>query len=272
MDRLSFLVIVGPVRTETKTVPKLFARNRPALSSPAMAKRRRVSGVLVALAMALPHAAPAQDNTTFDVTLGPLTVARITVAQRETGNSYAVGANIRATGLASAFARVDFRMNAEGVFGSPTLHAVSYRETVDTGQRESAVDMVWRAGTPVIRSQQPGTDTPVPPDRARGAVDPLTALYRLARARPEGELCNWRASIYDGARLASVVVGPPTRSGDAILCNATHRRLEGFPADDLARHPAFNFTATFRPVGTLWHLTEVTSPTIYGTVHIIRRN
>ncbi|AHM04150.1 hypothetical protein roselon_01784 [Roseibacterium elongatum DSM 19469] len=250
----------------------MFARIRPFLSSPVRRVRRCVLAGLAGLVIAMAPQAKAQDNFAFDVIYGPLTVARIAVAHRESGNAYAVGANIRATGLAAAFARVNFRLNAEGVFGSPRLSALSYRETVDTGQRQSAVDMIWRGGTPVVRSQQAGTATPVPPSRAQGSVDPLTAMYRLARARPENQLCNWSASIYDGARLASVTVGSPRRSGDVITCNATHRRLEGFPADDLARHPHFNFTATFEPVGDLWHLTEVASPTIYGTVRIVRRN
>ncbi|MBY6202206.1 DUF3108 domain-containing protein [Maritalea mobilis] len=258
---------------------KLFARIRPALSRPTAPLRRigRATGALVLAGLVLPASASAQDqeNFAFDITYGPLTVARISVASREGGNSYAVAADIRATGLAAAFARVNFTMNAQGYFGSPSLHATSYRETVDTGQRQSSVDMVWQSGTPVIRSQVAGTGsaTPVPPSRGRGAVDPLTAMYRLARARPEGELCNWSASIYDGARLAAVALGPPSRQGDMITCNATHRRLEGFPADDLGRFPAFNFTATFRPAGDgLWHLTEVASATIYGTVRMERRN
>lgn len=248
-------------------MPTLFARNRPTLSSP-LARM-----LMVALVLGLPQAGAAQDRYAFDVVYGPLNVARISVASRETGGSYAVGVDIRATGLAAAFARIDFRMNAEGYFGSPTLNVASYRETIDTGQRESTVDMVWQGGRPVIRSQEAGTVTPVPPSRVRsGAVDPLTAMYRLARARPEEELCGWSASIYDGARLASVTVGPPSRQEDVITCQATHRRLEGFPADDLARFPAFNFTATFRPVGDLWQLTEVATGTIYGTVRILRRN
>lgn len=249
----------------------LFARNRVPLSR-AWGARLLIAAMLLAAFWYPSGQARAQESFAFDVMFGPIAVARVSGAARETSESYAVGAAIRATRLASAFARVDFLLNAEGVFGSPELVATAYREQIDTGERQSSVDMVWRGDVPVIRRGEPGTSNPVPPSRARGAIDPLSAMYRLARPRPEAELCGWSVPVYDGARYSEVRVGSPRAEGDEITCEAVLERLEGFPPEDLAENPRFTFTARFEPQGDLWALTEVSTATIYGTVRILRRD
>jgi hypothetical protein len=57
---------------------------------------------------------PAQEQTRFDVVFRGLHVAEVTLVAEERGGTYALAGQVQSTGLARLFARVRFRMQAEG--------------------------------------------------------------------------------------------------------------------------------------------------------------
>jgi hypothetical protein len=213
----------------------------------------------------------------YTVSFRGLGVAEITGAARETDDAYAAAVQIRSTGLAAAFARVRFDMQVEGFRAGDALSPYHYRDAVDTGQRQGAVELLWPAGEgPVLLSDRPEVEPgvrPVPVGEASGAQDRLTILWRLTRPQPDGALCDWQATLFDGARLAALSVGPPRFDGDSASCSGAYTRLAGFPAAELAEAPRFPFDVTYGrgPTG-LWELTEASAASIYGRVRIFTKD
>lgn len=229
---------------------------------------------LLALALAAVAAVPghAQDQTRFDVLFRGLPVAQITVAARDDGASYAVAGRVRSTGIAAVFARVRFDMQAEGRWGSATPLPRRYAEDVDTGRRVSAVELGFAGGMPQVLRQAPAPDQhAVPAAEAAGTVDPLSALWRLARGGPREALCAVTLPVYDGARRSELVLGPAEGSGP-VVCRGRYTRLAGFPPEDMAERTTFPFTVTYVLRGGQFVLTEVEAASLLGPIRIVRRD
>jgi len=217
-------------------------------------------------------AAPAlaQVETRFDVLLRGLTVAEITLVSRETGPAYALAGHVRSTGLAGVFARLRFRLQAEGVLAGTMPRPRRYAEDVDTGRRVSAVEVSFAGDAPQILRQTPvpGPDA-VPPGEASGTVDPLSALWHVARggAAP----CDWRLPVYDGVRRSEIALGPPSGLGP-VTCDGVYTRIAGFPPEDMAERTTFPFTATYGAQDGAFVLTEVAATSLLGPIRIVRRD
>jgi hypothetical protein len=241
---------------------------------------RRAVIVFIALSCALstPGAADTTERAlAYTVTFRGLDVAEISGAARETDSAYAAAVQIRSTGLAAAFARVRFDMQVEGFRAGDTLSPYHYRAAVDTGQRHGAVELLWPAGEgPVLLSDPPDVEAGVErvsAAEAAGAHDRLTLLWRLARPQPRSALCDWRATFFDGARLASLAVGGAQMNGDTARCGGVYTRLAGFPESDLAEAPSFPFEVTYtRGADGLWELTGASAASIYGRVRILAKD
>lgn len=133
----------------------MFDRKRASLSSPT-GMRRPAAIALTCLAALRAGAETVETPVAFDVRFRGLTVAAIAGLARETPEAYAANLRVRATGLASLFARTRFDMRVEGFRDGGALTPFSYREIVDTGQRASAVELLWPGGSgPVLLSQPP---------------------------------------------------------------------------------------------------------------------
>lgn len=223
---------------------------------------------LILSCIALP--ARAQEEVLFDVVFRGLTVAEVTLVARETGGTYALAGRVRSTGLAGLFARVRFQMQAEGILANGALRPRRYAEDVDTGRRVSTVEVGFAGGVPEIvrQSPAPGPEA-VRPGEAAGSVDPLSALWQVARggAAP----CGWGLTVYDGARRSEIALGPPT-GVETVICDGQYRRVAGFPAEDMAERRVFPFTATYAMRGGALVLTEVAAMSLFGPIRILRRD
>jgi hypothetical protein len=236
--------------------------------------------LLLVLLGALPRPGQAQQSEhdlAFSVLFGGLAVAEITGSARETDAAYAAAVQIRATGLAAAFARIRFDMQVEGFRADDLLSPFRYRGAVDTGQRRGRVELHWPPGTgPVLVSEPPDVEDgvrPVLPAEATGAQDRLTLLWRIARPQPEATLCDWQARLFDGARLAALSLDAARIDGDSATCSGAYRRLAGFPEDDLSRAPRFPFELSYRRnADGLWELTAADAASIYGRVRILAKD
>lgn len=228
--------------------------------------------LLVILCLGLMPAAPvhAQDATRFDVLFRGVTVAEMTLVARETGPAYALAGHVRSTGLASVFARIRFRMQAEGVSANGVPRPRRYSEDVDTGRRVSAVEVNFSGAAPqVLRQSPPSGPEAVPPDAALGTVDPLSALWRVMRGGPMP--CDWRLPVYDGVRLSEITLAPPMGRGP-LTCEGRYTRIAGFSAAEMAERQHFPFTATYVLRGGGFVLTEVAATSLLGPIRIVRRD
>jgi hypothetical protein len=232
---------------------------------------------LLVLICLWPCAIAAQETVTagFDLRFGPLRVAEITLLAEETDTAYAAAGRVAAAGLAGAFRDIRFDLASEGLRTGAEFLPLFYREDVDTGRRISAVRLEYRDGQPVVLSlspaPEPGPWTIAAQDQV-GAVDPMSALYRMARPRPLDELCDWSVAVFDGVRQSSLSLGPAVQDGARSLCEGAYRRIAGFPPEDMAERSDFPFTAEFArlPDGR-WRLTRVDAQTLYGRVRILSR-
>lgn len=230
---------------------------------------------LFALALAL--APPALAQTTqdaFDVRFGAIRVAQLILAVNDTGSGYALAGRAESTGLVAVFRALRFDMAATGTRTSGRLSALTYREDIDTGRRASTVEMRWQGGVPVIDAQSPaGPAEPwhIDPQAQTGTIDPLSALYSLARPRAEGALCNFTQTVFDGRRRSSLSLGPVRAEGAMRVCAGAYTRVAGFSPEEMAEQTRFPFTATFAEITPgQWALTSVDLASLYGPVEIVR--
>lgn len=263
----------------TRPTRSVFDRNEPCLSTPPKMRSPAVILLLACMAVFAPGAAaqPVETPVAFTVTFRGLSVAEISGTARETEDAYAAAVQIRATGLVSTFARVRFDMAVEGFRDGDRLSPYRYRDNVDTGQRRGAVDLLWSAGSgPVLLSPPPEVEPgviAVQPDAANGVQDRLTLLWRLARPQPDTALCNWQATMFDGARLASFTIAAPRIDGASATCDGVYSRLAGYPEAELSNAARFPFDVTYRRTATgLWELTGASGASIYGPVRIFIRD
>jgi len=240
---------------------------------------RKTAFLILALVCIVPLRAEADTvdhPVAFNVAFRGLNVAEITGTARETGDAYAAALQMRATGLAAAFAQVRFDMRVEGFRDGSTLRPFRYSDTFDSGERQGAVELLWPGGIgPELLSEPPQVEpdvTPVTAAEAVGAEDRLTILWRMTRPQPATALCNWQTTMFDGARLASFAVAAPEINGNTATCAGLYTRLAGFPEDDLTNNARFPFVLSYTqtsPGG--WELTEANGQSIFGPVRIYRR-
>lgn len=232
---------------------------------------------LLALLILWPTMLLAEDSLTarFDVRFGPLRVAEIVIAMTESETAYATAGRVTGAGLARAFRDIHFDMSAEGRREGPQLLPLAYREDVNTGRRASRVALRYVDGLPVVVSALPvraARDWDIDPADQTGTIDPMSALYRLARPRPLAELCNWSVAVFDGRRRSSLTLDAAEADGESLLCEGRYARIAGFPPEAMAERGMFPFTAEYSrlPDGD-WRLTRVDAQTLYGRVRIIGR-
>jgi hypothetical protein len=228
----------------------------------------------LALAVALlPAQAPAgQEQLRFDVLFRGLPVARIALTARDDGAVYAVAGRVETTGIAAAFRRVRFGMQAEGRWRGARPRPRRYAEDVDTGRRRSTVEMRFDGGRPRIVRQAPSPGpAAVAPRDAAGHADPLSALWRLVRGGARDTLCDFALPVYDGARQSELAVAA-SETTSSVHCRGRYTRLAGFPADAMAERPTFPFSAVYAERGGQYVLTEVEAMSLLGPIRIVRRD
>jgi hypothetical protein len=217
----------------------------------------------------------AQEESRFDVRYAGLRVGEITLVAEEIDAAYAIAGRFDSTGLATLFREVRFDMTAEGRFNSPIPRPRRYAADINTGRRESRVTLTYQGDTPAIAFIGPPR-APAPwdtdPAAQSGTVDPLSALYRLARPQPATTLCNWTLPIFDGRRRARLVLGPGRGNTGTITCDGLYQRVAGYTPEEMADRRAFPFTASFSETTPgVFRLTSVAAQSLYGPVRIIRR-
>lgn len=187
---------------------------------------------------------------------------------------YDAEARFRATGLAGAFRRVAIHMKTQGVGHWPDLIPTRYQEKIQTGERQSSAQIIYRNGHPQVTGGRLGNEDSVRVDLAaqKGTIDPMTALFLALAAQPPDKVCALRREIFDGARRSRLVLGPPRQSQTGLSCTGQLIRVAGYPKAQIARDPRFDLSLTYQrgPQGA-YHMTRAQAQSIYGPLVLIRR-
>jgi hypothetical protein len=131
-----------------------------------------------------------------------LKVLEISIEQRASDQAFATTARLRSYGVLSLFRKVDNRSTAEGkIAGGHAFSHAFHSQNVD-GRSNRRVAVVW-TGNDVVTEAQPAYnghlgDPPASRAQRLEAVDPLTALMRVALTDDEAELCRGVVHFFDG--------------------------------------------------------------------------
>lgn len=239
----------------------------------------RLFGVLLSMILMLPAGTgkAGQDaRMRYEARFAGLRVADITIAAQENGTSYAVSALVTPTGLVALLRDIRFDMSVRGRLNHGQLLPDLYRDDVNTGRRASSVTLQYDRATPRVIGIRPD-DGPLPWDLdagdQTGTIDPLSAIWRVLRPRPEADLCGWQVTMFDGQRRTRLFFEEGLREGADITCRGLYQRLAGYPPADLAERSRFPFSARFSDRGGgLWVLTSVEAQSLFGTVRILERD
>lgn len=211
----------------------------------------------------------------FDVRFGLFHPAAVTLHIREDGTLYAADGVVVSTGLVSVLRDFHFDLSVQGQWDTGAPQPDHYVGDADTGRRQVQVEMRYASGLPTVLRLAPDE----PPQRwslnaadQAGAVDPLTALYRMARPQPRAGLCGWSMQTFDGRRRVRVSLDAAQQSGDAVVCDGAYLRLAGYSPADLAERLSYPFTVRYQTDDSgQWQLTRVDLQTPYGRMRMIRQ-
>lgn len=197
----------------------------------------------------------------FGVKVGELVLTGSVETRR-----YTAASQFRTTGLAGAVARVRFVLQASGSRNGARFRPTLYREEMNTGRRESQVDLRFDGIAPAALSA--GT---IGEGNLHGAVDPLTAILMVLRDRDDRPLCALRQRVFDGERLTELQLFTEEAEGDEVICIGTYRRLAGYPEADLRQRREFPLRIHYRAMDGGMRATRIRVETIYGPAVLLRR-
>jgi hypothetical protein len=185
------------------------------------------------MAAVSPAAADERVATRFEMFgLAGLHVLSMTGNTEESGDHYAVTLDYMTTGMARVFVDVKTHVQVKGRLIDGSAQPETFRdESRRNGtERRSRVD--YHPGGDVEFSAAPNPPTPIPPGKLRGAIDNLTAYFRLDRQLARTEHCAMTAHVFDGRHGYDLVfadagqqrlqpTGGQNYSGNAIACRMT---------------------------------------------------
>lgn len=232
---------------------------------------------LAALALLALAAAPARAETVrFDLIVAGITAGQLALSAEESGGAYAVRGSARATGPARALVRKTYDGTARGAVAGGTLRPARYDETETERGGTSTAALRFEGGRPVgIELTPPPEPRPwdLDPGAVRGASDPLTVLWAMARPVAAGAACGTRHDIFDGRRLSRLTLSAPEPAGDgALTCAARYERLAGYSPEELAERDGARFALRYAPrADGRVELVEMRAPTPLGDAVLRRR-
>lgn len=232
--------------------------------------------ILFLLIVCLASPAPAGDGPAvmrFDLRILGLHAGTIDLAMTRTDAAYAARSRFRTAGLVSLFKRLRADVTVQGRIAGGALRPVSYSEAINDGDRVTDAEVRFVPGPPRLISGRTGSAAPpVDGDRLRDALDPLTGLYLALRDQPRDGLCRLSKDVFDGQRLARLVLDRRQAQGEAVLCHGAYQRLAGYDDDDeKGRSRRVPVTVEYRPRKGLMRAERVAFDTRYGPAVMARR-
>lgn len=225
---------------------------------------------LVLLTAAAPAVEASQKS--YDFHIRGLRVGALTIGATEEGGRYTAKGRIDPTGLIALFADYFFDGTATGrITRDGRVVPARYDAVSKSPRRLRNTEIVWQDGTPVRVSVVPPRSTSPDPAAQAGALDPVSAGYRLFRDAPPGEICNTSVDVFDGSRRSRLRLAAPVAAGEVLTCEGLFAQIEG-EAHSASQLTEFPFRMTFRTNGSgIAELERVEAPTRYGNAVISRR-
>lgn len=238
----------------------------------------RICG-LVALGITFacgPGAAETESVHLFEVRFGVFRPAEITLQSAESPETYSAAVHVASAGIIGLLREFHFDLSVQGHRNSGEFWPDHSIGDADTGHRQVQAEMRYVNGTPtIVTIAPPEAHQPWSIDAAdqTGTVDQLTALYRIVRAQPRAEVCDWSVDVFDGRRRARVVLDPASLVDGKLVCNGAYIRTAGYSPDDLAARSSYSFSVSYEPTETgEWWLTGAETQTPYGRMRILRQS
>src|ERR1051325_7602558 len=189
----------------------------------------------------LPGAAVAADPTSlrFEVYgLMGLHVLTLHSTLDQVGDRYSITTDYATRGLAGVLADLQTKAQVQGRLGNPSPQPVAFQRVTRRGGSDRQEKVEWRSDGSVQGSSTPPSAEPVPASTMRGAVDNLTAYFKLERQLSKTGSCALTVPVFDGRyrydlqftdggrkRLASVA--GQRFEGETIACHMYRRDLPG---------------------------------------------
>lgn len=229
---------------------------------------------LIVLGLALVAGAPAvpAGPTAYDFYIRGLRVGALTLGAEQNGTSYTATGRIDPTGFIALFADYFFDGTATGRIGAEgRVVPVRYDAVSKSPRRLRHTEIEWRDGRPVHVSVEPPRSSAPDPAAQVGALDPVSAGFRLLRDAPAEEICATTVDVFDGSRRSRLRLSAPTARGGELVCAGVFSRVEG-EAHSAGQLDEFPFSMVFRENGAgLAQLERIEAPTKYGRAVISRR-
>ena len=238
-----------------------------------MPMRRSIfRSLLLAVALAAGAGKAGATEASFDFTIAGIRVGTLVLDADDDGNNYDATARIDTAGVIGMFADFFFDGSATGtVSGDGTVVPLRYTATSKSPRalRHSLIE--WKNGTPVTVSVKPPRSSAPDPADQHGALDPVSAGFRLFRDAPPEDICDTVVYIFDGSRRSRLAFDPPVADGDRLTCAGRYARVEGEP-NSIADLREFPFSVVFRRNAEgVAQLQRIEAPTSFGTAVIKRR-
>lgn len=239
-----------------------------------------MKSVLAAFAISLSLTAPAlaekqTEIATFDFVVAGLTAGTLTVAGSIDGAGYAVQGKLGSSGLVSFVKKISYKGASSGSHKDGRFRAASYRETANTGDRQSEVVLSWSGGVPRVETYKPAGKPKkydIDPAQQTGTVDPLTAAFAVLRSVEPGQECKAALDMFDGRRASHIALSGRKEKGETVTCAGEYRRIAGFSPHEMSTKTRFPFTLTYAPgEDGRMRVVEVATETTFGKAKMIRR-
>ena len=217
----------------------------------------------------------AQERLRFDVLFSGLKAGELEIAGRIENGRYSVAGRVESTGLVGFVRKVRYDATTRGRVQSGRFVPELYTERADTGQRKSEAEMAYRRGVPQVKVYRPAREMDpdgVDPATQGGALDPLTALFDVLRARPGDAACSTSSRTFDGQRAARVDVERVAAGEGTLVCQGNYQRIAGYSEEEMAERRVFPFTLTLaRNGGGAYEVRTVELQSLFGRTRLIRR-
>lgn len=221
----------------------------------------------VAVAAATPSPAGAV-SLRYALSLAGVPLGALTIDAEETNGSYRANVAFQTTGLAGL---LDYGLDGTATGRQNADHSLvpalfTGRSRSPRALRHTRIE--WTDGALAFVAVEPPRSETADAGAAAGALDPASALLRMALpGSPEG-VCGTSLDVFDGSRAVRLQSGAPTEEAGTIVCDGVYTRLGDEPLTPIDP-PECPFQLRYRrgPGGTVT-LEEIVIPTRFGQATI----
>jgi hypothetical protein len=226
------------------------------------------------LALVLAAVAPAARamDASLDFYISGFRVGLMTLGSAQDGSRYTATGRLDPTGLIALFSDYFFDGTSTGqITGEGRVLPVRYDAVSKSPRRLRNTVIEFRNGTPFRATVEPPRSTAPDPAAQRGALDPVSAGFRLFRDMPVGEICNATVDVFDGSRRSRLRLAAPVESGGLLTCAGAFSQIEG-EAHSAGQLEEFPFQVSFRANGAgIAQIERIEAPTRYGRAVLSRQ-